>query len=134
MNDEERQAQGGIRRGHSESPSEGGRITAARPAGALRPTGRANRGRPAYGSHRPGPKAVQGHRVAVHGRTPCMGAPSIGDRVAVERDRVAGYACGWEILTSQGTPNLSVSIPNSSPQTCFCNGIVTVPPSESFSQ
>ena len=46
-------------------------------------------------------------------------------------DTLRGY---WEMLTSQGTPNWSVIMPNSSPQACFCSGMVTVPPADSFSQ
>jgi hypothetical protein len=39
---------------------------------------------------------------------------------------------GFEIFTSQLTPNLSVSIPNESPQGGLARDIVTVPPSECF--
>lgn len=45
-----------------------------------------------------------------------------------------GYACGWLMLTSQVMPNLSTTMPNSSPQACFCMGIVVLPPVDSFSQ
>jgi hypothetical protein len=45
-----------------------------------------------------------------------------------------GQDCCWVTLTIQGTPNLSVHMPNSSPHICFSRGMVTVPPSESFSQ
>ena len=40
----------------------------------------------------------------------------------------------WVMLTIQGMPNLSVHMPNSSPHICFSRGMVTVPPSDSFSQ
>ena len=46
----------------------------------------------------------------------------------------AGYVCGWAMLTSQETPNRSVHMPNSSPQTCFCSGMIVVPAADSFSQ
>ncbi len=49
-------------------------------------------------------------------------------------DAPNGYACGWEMLISQGTPNWSTHMPNSSPQTCFCSGMVVVPPADSLSQ
>jgi hypothetical protein len=42
--------------------------------------------------------------------------------------------CGMTTSTIQGTPNLSVHMPNMSPHICFSNGIVTLPPSESLSQ
>jgi hypothetical protein len=45
-----------------------------------------------------------------------------------------GQDCCWVTLTIQGMPNLSVHMPNSSPHICFSRGMVTVPPSESFSQ
>jgi hypothetical protein len=45
-----------------------------------------------------------------------------------------GQACDWVMLTIQGTPNRSTHMPNSSPHICFSRGMVTVPPSESFSQ
>jgi hypothetical protein len=48
--------------------------------------------------------------------------------------REPGYACGWPILTSQGTPNWSTHMPNSSPQACLAIGIVTAPPADSPSQ
>jgi hypothetical protein len=44
------------------------------------------------------------------------------------------YACGWLMLTSQVMPNSSTTMPNSSPQGCFCIGIVVFPPAASFSQ
>jgi hypothetical protein len=44
------------------------------------------------------------------------------------------YACCWPMLTSHGTPNLSVHMPNSSPQGCFSIAIVTFPPSDSLPQ
>ncbi len=53
---------------------------------------------------------------------------------AAARAGTGPYACGWPMLTSQVTPNLSVHMPNSSPQSCFRIGIVTVPPSDSLSQ
>jgi hypothetical protein len=39
---------------------------------------------------------------------------------------------GWLTLTIHDTPNLSTHMPNSSPQTCVCMGIVMVPPAEAF--
>ena len=54
--------------------------------------------------------------------------------VAPAYDAPSGYACGWEMLTSQGTPNWSTHMPNSSPQDCFCSGMVVVPPADSFAQ
>jgi hypothetical protein len=42
--------------------------------------------------------------------------------------------CGTTTSTIQGTPNLSVHMPNRSPHICFSKGIVTVPLSESLSQ
>jgi hypothetical protein len=50
--------------------------------------------------------------------------------------RIRGWSqpCGWTTSTIQGTPNLSVHMPNRSPHICFSNGMVTVPPSESLSQ
>jgi hypothetical protein len=44
------------------------------------------------------------------------------------------YAVGWEMFTSQEVPNPSTHMPNSSPQTCFCMGIVVVPLADSFSK
>ena len=44
------------------------------------------------------------------------------------------YAGGWEMLTSQEVPNLSTHMPNSSPQTCFCSGMVVTPPAASCSK
>jgi hypothetical protein len=38
------------------------------------------------------------------------------------------------MLISQGTPNPSTHMPNSSPQACFAMGIVTVPLADSRSQ
>ncbi len=43
--------------------------------------------------------------------------------------RSVGYAAPPPMLTSQPMPNLSVTMPNSSPHTCFSRGMVTVPPS-----
>jgi hypothetical protein len=45
-----------------------------------------------------------------------------------------GYSCGWLMFTSQETPNPSTHMPNSSPQACFCIGMVAVPLADSFSQ
>jgi hypothetical protein len=44
------------------------------------------------------------------------------------------YASGWEMLTSQDTPKPSTHMPNSSPQTCFCSGIVMDPLAASWSK
>ena len=57
---------------------------------------------------------------------------------AVRAARGAGigiiYAWGGLMFTSQETPNLSTHMPNSSPQTCFCIGMVAVPLADSLSQ
>ena len=42
--------------------------------------------------------------------------------------------CWMTTSTIQGTPNLSVHMPKTSPHICFSNGMVTLPPSESLSQ
>jgi hypothetical protein len=44
------------------------------------------------------------------------------------------YACGWLTLTSQVMPNWSTTMPNSSPQGCFCIGIVVFPLADSLCQ
>src|SRR5437764_1176864 len=49
----------------------------------------------------------------------------------VELDR---YSFGALTLTSHVTPNLSVHIPNVSPQTAFSSGISTVPLADSLSK
>jgi hypothetical protein len=47
---------------------------------------------------------------------------------------LAGERYAWVMSTSQETPYRSTHMPNSSPQTCFCIGIVAVPPADSFSK
>ena len=42
------------------------------------------------------------------------------------------YIFGAVIFTSQLTPNLSINMPNESPQGALSRGMVTVPPAESF--
>jgi hypothetical protein len=65
------------------------------------------------------------------GRVPtwCCGRTPGADEVVG-----AAYACWPAMLTIQPTPNWSVHMPNSSPQTCFSSGMVTVPLPESFCQ
>ena len=57
------------------------------------------------------------------------------DRPPARLPVLSGHSyCDWMMSTIHGTPNLSTHIPNSSPQACFWNGIVVVPPDESLSQ
>jgi hypothetical protein len=63
------------------------------------------------------------HRPSSTGEQVCDHAPL----------RSRGQPC-WVMLTIQGMPNRSVHMPNSSPHICFSRGMVTVPPSDSFSQ
>ena len=44
--------------------------------------------------------------------------------------RRVAQAWGWLMLTSQPTPYLSVSCPNSSPHICFSSGVLMLAPSE----
>jgi hypothetical protein len=48
--------------------------------------------------------------------------------------RGAQSAVAPAMLTIQPMPNLSISMPNSSPHICFSSGTVMVAPSDSFSQ
>ena len=68
------------------------------------------------------------------GYLPRPAAPAGRRRQHRRLDREPGYDCGWLMLTSQATPNWSTHMPNSSPHTCFCIGMVTVPPAQSLSQ
>jgi len=69
------------------------------------------------------------------GGATCSHARALGPGPAVcpgPSGDLGPYACCWLMLTSHGTPNLSVHMPNSSPQGCFSIAIVTVPPSDSL--
>ena len=64
---------------------------------------------------------------------PYRGRPADDTLFAVSTVDLAHSALA-PMLTIQLMPNLSVHWPNSSPHICFSSGIVTVPPSESWSQ
>jgi hypothetical protein len=53
---------------------------------------------------------------------------------AAARRAALGQARGWVMLTIHGMPNRSMHMPNSSPHISFSKGIVTLPPSDSYSQ
>ena len=68
-----------------------------------------------------------GNRQAKYSLTPPAPRPP-------RRGGASSPYSGWPMLTSQGTPNPSTHMPNSSPQTCFCSGIIVLPLADSFSQ
>ena len=82
----------------------------------------------------PGERSGHRQRPSSTRRTRRVVRPSLRPRRA-ETDAVRWRQdCCWVMLTIQGMPNLSVHMPNSSPHICFSRGMVTVPPSDSFSQ
>ena len=74
--------------------------------------------------------SATGRRCRTSSASPCTPAR----RWTSSRRRCQPCADPVPMLTIQGMPNRSVSMPNSSPHICFSSGIVTVPPSDSLSQ
>jgi hypothetical protein len=118
------------------------------PTNATPRRARSSRGRPAPRrlSIHAGPGSATRNPSALTARSspnPTRRPPKSADRSALHKGQAndlplrvswrGGQDC-WVTLTIQGTPNLSVHMPNSSPHICFSRGMVTVPPSESFSQ
>lgn len=80
---------------------------------------------------RPHTCGTSGHDAAAAARTHCT--PDRGEG-AVPLARVVQPFPAAPILTIQGVPNLSVSMPKLSPHGALASGIITVPPSANLFQ